>query len=37
MMNCWEKEWEDRPSFDALRTQLKDMENQHKVNRDYIY
>ena len=32
MMNCWEKEWEDTPSFDTLRTQLKDMENQHKVN-----
>ena len=31
MMNCWQNEPEARPSFTTLTTQLKDMENQHKV------
>ena len=31
MMNCWQSEPEDRPSFSDLTQQLKRMENQHKV------
>ncbi|XP_074616223.1 tyrosine kinase receptor Cad96Ca-like [Acropora palmata] len=30
MMNCWENEPEDRPSFTSLTKQLKRIENQHK-------
>ncbi|XP_015774998.1 PREDICTED: tyrosine-protein kinase receptor Tie-1-like isoform X1 [Acropora digitifera] len=30
MMNCWQSEPEDRPSFSDLTQQLKHMENQHK-------
>ena len=31
MLNCWQSEPEDRPSFGDLTQQLKRMENQHKV------
>ena len=31
MLNCWQKEPDDRPSFEQLRRELKQMENQHKV------
>lgn len=31
MMNCWEKEPQDRPSFNSLTKQLKRIEDQHKV------
>ena len=31
MLNCWQEEPDDRPSFEHLRHELKLMENQHKV------
>ena len=31
MMNCWQNQAEARPSFAALKKQLRDMENQHTV------
>ena len=31
MLNCWQEEPDDRPSFEQLRRELKLMENQHKV------
>ena len=32
MLNCWQEDADDRPTFDSLRRELKRMENQHKVN-----
>ena len=31
MLNCWQEQPDDRPSFEQLRNELKLMENQHKV------
>ena len=31
MLNCWQQEPRDRPTFEQLRRELKLMENQHKV------
>ena len=31
MLNCWQQEPHDRPTFEQLRRELKLMENQHKV------
>ena len=31
MLKCWEENPDDRPTFENLRDELKDMENQHKV------
>lgn len=30
MLNCWQEQPDDRPSFEQLRNELKLMENQHK-------
>ena len=32
MLNCWQEDANDRPTFEGLRRELKRMENQHKVN-----
>ena len=32
MLNCWQKDANDRPTFEGLGLELKRMENQHKVN-----
>ena len=32
MLNCWQEDADDRPTFEDLRRELKRMENQHKVN-----
>ena len=32
MLNCWQEEADDRPTFEGLRRELNRMENQHKVN-----
>ena len=32
MLNCWQEDADDRPTFEGLRRELKRMENQHKVN-----
>ena len=31
MRNCWQEQPDDRPSFEQLRHELKQMANQHKV------
>ena len=31
MIQCWQENPDDRPTFEILRDELKDMENQHKV------
>ena len=31
MLNCWQQEPGDRPSFEQLRREIKLIENQHKV------
>ena len=33
MMKCWQEDPDARPTFADLRNQLKEMENQHKVNK----
>ena len=33
MMKCWQEDPNARPTFVDLRNQLKEMENQHKVNK----
>ena len=30
-MKCWQENPDERPTFNALRTELKEMENQDKV------
>ena len=32
MTKCWQEDLDARPTFADLRNQLKEMENQHKVN-----
>ena len=32
MTKCWQEDPDARPTFADLRNQLKEMENQHKVN-----
>ena len=32
MAKCWQEDPDERPTFADLRNQLKEMENQHKVN-----
>ena len=32
MTKCWQDEPNLRPNFDDLKKELKEMENQHKVN-----
>lgn len=32
MLNCWQEDPDNRPTFENLRRELKQMENQHKVN-----
>ena len=32
MTNCWNDDPNLRPSFEKLREELKEMENQHKVD-----
>ena len=34
MLKCWEKHWNDRPTFDQLRKTMKEMERNHKVKLD---
>ena len=33
MMKCWQDDPYVRPTFDDLRKELKEMENQHKVKK----
>ena len=33
MMKCWQEDPDARPTFADLRNELKEMENQHKVNK----
>ncbi len=33
MMKCWQNDPDARPTFTDLKNQLKDMENQHKVEK----
>ena len=32
MQDCWQENPDDRPTFEILREELKEMENQHQVN-----
>ncbi len=32
MQGCWQENPDDRPTFEYLRDELKEMENQHQVN-----
>lgn len=31
MQDCWQEDPDDRPTFENLRDELKEMENQHQV------
>ena len=31
MQDCWQENPDDRPTFEILRDELKEMENQHQV------
>ena len=36
MQECWQEDPNDRPTFDILRDELKEMENQHQVTCEHL-
>ena len=36
MMKCWENDPDERPTFTDLKSQLRDMQNQHRVRQKHI-
>ena len=36
MQDCWREDPDDRPTFENLRDELKEMENQHQVTPEHL-
>ena len=36
MQDCWQEDPDDRPTFENLRDELKEMENQHQVTCEHL-
>ena len=36
MQDCWREDPDDRPTFENLRDELKEMENQHQVTCEHL-